>query len=273
MSDDIKACQVPDDQLTPEELAERKKLEAYHKRESEYSNSWEKNEQAGFGSPKCRQPTSETDFSNLKMHLYHWDFQIKGVEYDVYHIPGYPHGIDNCLYFCPKGETPNANNLKPFDKRWNPVDWSFEIHETKSWKYKWDEIRTNSGWVGYLKRNGKVFYKTFGSDQHGVWVRLQVALSDAEMHPLNFFERDWEMKAIGRKIWYHEKPCIISSINDYDGIELRIVGDNPQKRIEAPATWDGDKDDICSKQRWEENYSEGCNVEWNSHDINWFRNG
>jgi hypothetical protein len=272
MIDENAGYQISDDQLSPEELKQRREMEAYIKRESEYSNSYENIEKEGYGYPKTRTPSENTDFSNLKMQKYEWDFQIKNIEYDVYHIPGYPHSMDNCLYFCPKNETPSYNNLKPFDKKWSAVDWSFEIKETKSWKYKWDEIRTNSGWIGYLYRNSKIFHKVFGSTKDDVWYKLQTALMKAYDCPLNFTDRNWKEKAIGRKIWYHENPCIIKRISDYEGIELRIEGDNQEKTIDPPAIWNNDnKDDICNKERWYSNYADGCNVEWNSEHINWFR--
>jgi hypothetical protein len=62
MDEYAQACQIPDDQLTPEELQKRKECEAYYKRETEYSNSYEKCEKEGFGYPKTRMPNEKTDF-------------------------------------------------------------------------------------------------------------------------------------------------------------------------------------------------------------------
>lgn len=268
---DLIAKQIPDDQLTPEELIKRKECEAYHKREREYSNSWEKCEKEGYGSNKIRNPSEKTDFSNLKVHKYDWDFQVHGKEYDIYNIPGYPHSMDNCLYFCPKDEIPSYLNLKPFDKNWSAVEWSFDVKEIKGWKYKWDEIRTNSGWIGHLYRNGKQFHTVHGSTKDMAWAYLQTALIEAQHCPVNFCDRTWKEKCIGRKIWYHEKPCIIDRVSDYEDITFRVVGDNSEKKIDAPANWTDDNQ-ICNKQHWIESYSDGLMVEWNSPHIDWFRN-
>ncbi len=99
---------------------------------------------------------------------------------------------------------------------------------------------------------------------------MQIAKNKAYECPLNFYDRKWKEKAIGRKIWYHEKPCIIESINDWEEVRLKIVGDNPEKRIEAPATW-SDDNEICSKKHWDESYADGMYIEWNSPHINWYR--
>ena len=264
------AYQVPDNQLTPEELAERKKCEELRKKQASYSNSWEKNEAAGFGSPKTRVPTTE-NFDNLEMNKWGWDFQVDGVEYDIYHIPGYPHSLDNNIYFCPKDDVPTATNLKPFDKEWEAVDWSYSIKEIKTWRYKWDEIRTSSGWLGYLYRNGKVFDTVRSDTANNVWNRLQVLLMEAKEHVVGFHFRNWKKEAIGRKVWYYDQPCIIESVSDYDGVRFRLVGDTIDKRIPSPSHWQDDDDSICNKSHWEESYASGCMVEWNSKDISWYR--
>jgi hypothetical protein len=263
---DIVACWNPD---IPEE--KRKEIEADNARRRAYSNSWENVEKEGYGEQKTRVPNEKTDFANLELYKMCWDFEIKGVPYDVYMIRGYAHSSGNDKYVVPLGETPSANNIRPFDNNWNAVDWSFEIRELKSWKYKWDECRTQHKWIGILFRNGKGFHTVYGNDQHTVWVRLQSDLLLAQENVVNFFERGWEDKVRGMKIWYHEQPCVIDHVRTGDGeTSFWVVGDNEEKKIPAPCNWTKE-DDICSKQHWDDAYAKGCRVEWNSPHIKWFR--
>jgi hypothetical protein len=254
---------------------QKKEFERISAKEKAYINSWEKNEEAGFGSPKTRSPDEKTDFSNLKMCHYGWDFWVKGKPYDVYNIPGYPHSACNGLnelYIVPMGETPSALNIYPFDKDWSPVEWRYEISEIKSWRIKWDEVRTNSGWIGKLYRNNDWFHTVRGRSEENCWHYLITSKLKAEECPLNLFQRDWQEKAVGRKIWYHEKPCVIKHVNSGEGeTRLYVVGEN-EASIDAPASWK-EGGEICNEAHWKDSYANGLYVEWDSSDIGWFREG
>jgi hypothetical protein len=271
MSDDSVACWNPD---IP--LEKRKEYEEQAKRRAAYSNSWQNNEKDGYGEPKIRVPDEKTDFSNLEMHKMDWDFQINGKDYDVYLIHGYihsygSHGVGD-KYVVPRNEKPSYENIRPFDNDWGAVEWGYEISEVKSWKHKWNEWRTESRWKGVIKRNGMPFHTVYGNDEHVAYIKTQEAILQLKEHVIPFHFIDWYGEVIDRKIWYHDQPCIITNIFTGDGETwLKVVGDNPEKKIPAPADWDDDENGICNKQRWEEDYADGCRVEWNSPHIKWFR--
>lgn len=269
MSEDI-AVYNPD--LSEED---RKKIEEHIKKENSYSNSYDKLEKEGFGLVKTRSPNEKTDFSNLKLVKYGWDFWIYGKPHDVYMISGYPHTYhkgENCLYIVPRGEIPSYKNIHPFDSNWGACEWSYEVEEVKSWKIKWDEVRTRSGWIGKLFRNKEWFHTVNATTPDMCWSFLRYYQTLAQESTLNFAQIDWQEKCKGMKIWYHGKPCVISHVITGAGdTRLYIEGENKSK-IEAPEHWkEKDKDSFCSESRWNENYSTGLYVEWYSSDIKWYR--
>jgi hypothetical protein len=275
---DAVANQVPDDQLTPEELAERKKWEAFHAKEKSYDNSWEKNQANGYHCDfKHRVASSSTDFSNLKIDFFDWDFHMKiGQPWQVIRIPGFYHSYD-CEYYCyplELGTDPNEfkERLIPFNKNWNILKWDMKIEEYTSYRYKWDEVRHNDGFTGELYRNGELFYRTGGATKADVFAYLTVAQNNAQSHPANFATRDWKTKILGHKVWYHSNPCVITAVNDLDGIMFRISSDSPDKRIPVPKHWDEDDENgICTARAWRESYESGTMVEWNSPEIKYYR--
>lgn len=279
MDETMQACEIPDDQLTPEQLAERIKWREYHAKEEAYDNSWKKNEANGFNCNfKRRVADEKTDFSNLKIDFLDWDFHLKvGEPWQVIRIDGYPHRYDNCLYCYPLklGNNPEdfKNGLIPFDTDWNILKWNIEIEEYTSIRYKWDEIRHSHGVVGKLYRNGKIFHTVNCSNETDAFAYLTIAKNKANMHPAaHFASRKWKESIIGHKVWYHGNPCVISGVGDYGTIMFRISPDNPENKIFPPCHWDSDKDGICYKEAWyESNYHEGCNVEWDCDDIKYFR--
>jgi hypothetical protein len=269
------ACWNPD--LSEED---RQKIIKQQEREKVYINSWENNEKAGFGSPRTRSPNEKTDFNNLKYTLYDWDFVFKDKEQDVYYIPGFPHTYhrgENCLYFVPRGEKPNYNNLKPFDSEWEPVSWIFEIENLKNIRMKWDEYRTSNSWIGRIYRNIKTqehhFHTVNGNTQEDAVMRTLYAINQLKSHPLNFQERGWDKKCVGRKIYYHSMRCVISHVNfGFGETRFFIEGDNKEKIIPAPIGWQSDNaDDICNRQQWYGEYAKGLYAEWDSKNIDWSR--
>jgi hypothetical protein len=267
------AKQISDDQLTPEELAKRREYEAHHLKEESYDNSWKKNEDAGFGFPKFRVANEETNFSNLKVDYINWDFTMNGRSYQVVRIPGYPHGEGNyCDWYCydiKYGHDPEKykGHLIPFDKRWEPCQWSYTFEPITSYRVKWDEYRTNSGYIGTLLRNGKKFLTVNYITLEDTYVALRMKKMAIDMHPLNLMDRDWEQKCIGRKVKYNNTICEIENVFAYDGVSFYI---KPIKDTIPPnGMWDNDdKDSICNRERWKE-YSSGLNVEFDNPHVNW----
>jgi hypothetical protein len=266
---------------TPKSNLNQEQEDYYRKfweKEESYDNSFSKNSEAGYTSEiKIRVANAKTNFSNLKLDFYDWDFELRiGEPYQVVRIAGYYHEYDNCLYCYPLdlGRDPEVfkDKLIPFSKTWDIIKWSYGIVPSTSYKWKWDEVRHMSSITGTLLRNGKPFYKTSGRNDADVFARLLLAKNEANEHIANFAQRNWKEKIIGSKIWYESNPCIISGIHDYDCVMFRISPDNEEKTIHPPVNWEDDEESICSKSSWyAENFHNSITVEWNCQSIKWFR--
>ena len=276
------AQQVPDSELTPEELEQRIKQREWQEKEDKYDNSFNKVFKEGIGQYNLRPVTDKTDFSNLKVVKLDWNFWMKGEPYEVVRINGYPHQYDNC-YYCYKQkdeDKPYNKKLIPFDDEWrkclgNP---KIEIYPNPHYRIKWDEYRTRFDFIGKLwfDKGQFLMARCFGKNFGECYAHLQVALNKIECHPLSLFHRTWRDEAIGRKIWYNRSPAIITKICDYDSDSVLSFYIEPEKeKLDCPPGWDRDgKEDfeICTRQHWDADFASGLMAEWDCHQIDWFRN-
>lgn len=279
MSEDnleYRACMVPDSELTPEQLQQRREQEEIRKKEESYDNSFSKVYDEGIGQVKLRPVTENTDFSNLKVVKYDWNFWMKNKPYQVVRVNGYPHRYDNDLYCYPldNEDLPYNKKLIPFVDEWRSCLGNFKIEITPnpSYRIKWDEYRQSFCFIGKLLfDDGKVFYHCQGKTFAEVFSELQFKLNKVESHPVPFFDRNWKEQVVGMKIWYHNHPCVIKKVADYDsyGISFFIVSDVGEK-IDCPKHWD-DESGVCSKEAWEDDYSKGLYATWDCEEIKWFR--
>ena len=268
--------QVPDSELTPEELEQRIKQREWQEKEDKYDNSFDKVFKEGIGQYKLRPVTDKTDFTNLKVDNIGWNFWMNGEPYEVVRVNGYPHDYDNCYYCYKKGREIEPYNkiLMPFDDKWRKAlgNVKMEIYPHPSYKIKWDEYRTRFSFIGKVWFDtGILLASTYGDNWGECFAGLQTSLTKLNQHPIPFFHRNWREEVIGRKIWYRNSPAIIKSITDYSDSVLSFFIVPEKEKLDCPANWD-DKDGICSKEAWEEEYASGLMAEWDCHEIDWFRN-
>jgi len=271
------AYQVPDDQLSPEELEQRRQWQEREQIENSYDNSFKKNFASGIGEVKLRPVTEKTDFFNLKVDKIDWNFWMKGKPYEVVRVPGYPHRYDNCYYCYPQTEedVPYNQKLIPFDWDWRHSlgNLKMEIYPLPSYRIKWDEYRTSFNFIGKLYFDtGILLSRTYGKNWGECFAGLQVSANKLESHPISFLHRNWREDVIGRKIWYNNSPAIITRINDFGEDSVLSFHISPEKeKLDCPAHWDEKENGICTKESWEEEYASGLVAEWDCPSINWFR--
>lgn len=213
---------------------------------------------------EIKTPDEHTNLNDV--YPYNWDFMLYDKPYNVVSISEYYHSPSNNLYCYPSKEKISHQNLIPFNKDWQAVNWSFEFNQLKSTKVKWDSIRTNCSWEGIIYRNGKPFHTVLGRDRSYVMAKVETDLALIESHAISFHFRNWSKEAINRKIWYDSTPCIIKRV---EGTSFYIEAETGV--IEAPPTWKRHKSGMVSEAHWNEEYADGLNVSFDDPRVDWFR--
>lgn len=158
-----------------------------------------------------------------------WDVIINERPYYVARIPDFVHSIggrfnENDYWAYPRDEKPCYDNLIEYTAD-SPVCWGISYNPYHYTKTKWDEttVRTTPG-VNIL-RNGHVFYTVCG-----VHKALSI-LDEINEHPLDLNAIDFNLKCVGRKVWWRSEPAVIKRYVDRqacvilapDGIERFTV--------------------------------------------------
>lgn len=274
---EYQAAQIPDSELTPEELEQRRRYEEIQRKEESYDNSIRKVIKEGIGQVKLRPVTDKTDFSNLNVYKLDWNFWMGGEPYEVVRVNGYPHHFDteNYCYKQSRESEPYNQKLIPFDNEWTKALGNFriEIYPHAHYRIKWDEYRTRFDFIGklYFDTGDILMARTYGKNWGECYAGIQVAINKINYHPICFLHRTWRKEVLGRKIWYHNSPAIIDKICDYGSDSVLSFYIKPEKeKLDCPANWD-DTEGICSKEAWDEECATGLVAEWDCPYIDWFR--
>ena len=157
---------------------------------------------------------TKEDFPLTKYRLLDWDVVVRGVPYQIVRIEGYVHtlgghldyGDGNDFWAYPLGEEPSYENLIEFNGV-PGATWGIEYESTNYIKSKWDETEILKGRKLIITRNGESFY-----DEYLTFHQAIAYVKDGllDMHPLELNSRDYDKKAIGRKVWWRSEPGIIT---------------------------------------------------------------
>ena len=181
----------------------------------------------------------DTDLSILKSPI-GWDFEVKGLQYDIYNIHGYNHTLggrwgENSYWACPADEIPTYENLVAFNGE--APTWGIIFEPTNYFCSKW-EGEWRSGVKCFITRNGKQFYDIMARDMDYALAKAQYNLVQLlESCPLNLNMRNWKEEAIGWKLWYEQQPAIISRITSDNCLMLTPDGID---KFAKPVYWDTD---------------------------------
>ena len=156
------------------------------------------------------------DDDSYKSHMkkLDWDVVVRSVPYQIVRIEGYVHtigghldwGNGNDFWAYPLGEEPSYENLIEFNGEAGAT-WGIEYEPTNYIKSKWGETEVLRGRKLIITRNGEPFYDeclTF----HQAIAYVKDGILDE--HPLGLNSRDFDKKAIGRKVWWRSEPGIIT---------------------------------------------------------------
>lgn len=147
------------------------------------------------------------------LHHMDWDVVIDGVPYSVVRVVGYVHTIggrygENDLWAYPRDKAPAYETLIEFESE-KPVAWGIRYEPKNYAQTKWDETSVhNSGGVA-ITRNGEVFCHITGGMYYGI-DKARVMIAQFEDHPLGLNSIGYDLKAIGRKVWWRSEPAVIT---------------------------------------------------------------
>lgn len=161
---------------------------------------------------------TKEDFPLLKYELMDWDVEVYGTPYQVIRVPGFAHtlggrldyGDGNNFWAYPLGEELSYETLIEFNGI-PGVAWGIEYTPTNCAKSKWGETCICSGRKLVITRNGKRFYDDLMTFHQAI-AYVKDGLLDE--HPLELNSRDYDKKAIGRKVWWRSEPGIITWCNN-----------------------------------------------------------
>lgn len=215
---------------------------------------------------ELREITKDTDLSKCEVHYLNWDVNIKGKDFIVCRIPGYPHGEGGKFgvndYYCfPADEKPSYENLMPW---WSdePVRWGIRVDSNNYVHHHWDDSEVDHNYITTITRNDRDFYTIHSRDMSYGIAKAQVFITEVREDVVEVAKRDFDKDLVGRKIWYNGMPAVIDRYIWGDH-SIWIVADNERHRFEFP---DYMKDDYGY---WEE-YQDGMSVSCLSPKIEWF---
>lgn len=142
-----------------------------------------------------------------------WDVVINGVPYSVVKVEGHVHTIggrygENDLWAYPRGGVPTYETLIEFESE-KPVAWGIRYEPTNYTKTKWDERSVHNNGGVAITRNGEVFCCISGGMYYGI-DQARVMIAQFEDHPLDLNSIGFNIKAIGRRVWWRSEPAIIT---------------------------------------------------------------
>lgn len=206
----------------------------------------------------------DTDISSLKMSKYDWDLVIKQgdkiIPYQVVRIEGYIHSIGgkrgiNDLWAYPRNEEPTYENLIEYsgDK---PCCWGYRYTPYNYIRHKHDESEIFTSGGVMITRNGEDFYFCRGGIKEAEYL-----IKDLDDHPLELDTIGFDMKMIGRKVWWRSEPAVITRY--IKGQACVILKPDGIEKFTIPAEYRDDDID----------YYEEPDVKTDIFDkhINWFR--
>lgn len=154
---------------------------------------------------------------------------------------------------------PTIDDLIPFDGE-APV-WGIHFNNTNY--FRKNTIR--KGAQGIITRNDKPFYEFGGGNMGYAVSNAQAIITKLQEHPLNFFERDWEKKSMGRKVWFGVDPAIVNAIIPEQGCVM-LKPDKKFIGLFRVQPWEVESDG--SVFHYEGDFAK---CEYLYEKINWFR--
>ena len=211
----------------------------------------------------------DTDLSKCKIRKIDWDLVVRAIPYQVVAIDGYCHTIggkwrNNNYWAYPLEKEMTTENLIQFNGE--PVKWGIHCEDTSYIRpgngfHKDTEIRKSIDC--YITRNGEKFYEIYAGSYQYALAKAQVCLIQLQEHVIDFFERGWEKKNVGRKVWYRDDPAYIDHfVVDQGCIILKPDG---IKNFSVPANVTEDDEHLY------DDYRDSVKVEYLSENIYWFR--
>lgn len=207
----------------------------------------------------------QTDLSNVKP--LDWDLVIGHKPFYVARVRGYNHCIKGYgepidLWCWPRDEMPTCDNMAEYDLDC-PVAWGIEYKEKRRFSVKWGECEVRNGAHTIITRNGEPFYTIGGGRNYSV-LKAMVLVGEIQQHPLDFNTIDFDKKMVGRKIWWHSQPGIITRY--IKGQCCIMVEPDGMEHFRKPAEYEGDE--LFGDWYEERDVKLDCLVDGN---INWFR--
>lgn len=158
------------------------------------------------------------DIPDLKYSKLDWDVCVRGVPYQIIRVPGFAHcsgghldyGEGNNFWAYPLGEEMTIDNLIEFNGV-RGAAWGIEYTPINGIKSKWGETEIYEGRKLLLTRNGEPFYGELLTFHQAI---AYVQDGIIHEHPLSLDSRDYDKKAIGRKVWYRSEPGIVTYCQD-----------------------------------------------------------
>lgn len=160
-----------------------------------------------------------------------WDVVISGTPYYVVKVPGYVHSIGgrfgtNDYWAYPRNETPCYDNLIEYNVDF-PVCWGISYNPRHYTNAKWDETMACTFSSVNIIRNGELFETV-----HGIYKALSI-LDEISGHPLELNTIDFNLKCVGRKVWWRSEPAVIKCY--VDGQACVILVPDGIERFTVPA--------------------------------------
>jgi len=205
--------------------------------------------------------------------LVSWDYVdiASSKQYDIYRIPECYHSIggeygENDYYVCDRDITPSIDNLIAYSGPRGGVQWGITVNQQAYNKNKWNNSSIQYTWVGIITRNGTEIYSQRSYDMNYLLSKLQTKLSEIQEFglPVSIFERDWEQKIVGSKVWYNDEPGIVKRVAHNLTVFIEPDGIGCFK---CPQSWIRDN----MLNMWDEDYADGLSVEFDSENLQWYR--
>jgi hypothetical protein len=252
----------------------------------------------------CKPTDKRIDWNKIHFDKLDWDCVIRGLPWQVvratYHPEGLPEKdkfprsigihLNHCLggrhgennWYCyPLYRRINKDNIRDdpeyelFDEGPTPdnlikyngrsVNWSISFEETNYLRK--GEMR--EGGRCTIWRNGKKFFEVGAREMNYGLASAQQIVMRLQEHPINFWSRKWKEELIGRKIWWNNDPCIVSSIIEDQGCVI-IQADTKCIQFFRPSAWQIDASDVIDPFT-HYNGGEDIKADYLDPHINWFR--
>lgn len=155
----------------------------------------------------------ESDFPLTNYTKLDWDVEVDGVPYQVIRVPGFAHciggpldyGDGNDFWAYPLDRDLSIDTIVEYNGV-RGAAWGIEYTPTNHIRCKW-ETSVESGRKLVITRNGKRFYDDLMTFHQAIAYVKDGILDE---HPLELNSRDYDKKAIGRKVWWRSEPGIIT---------------------------------------------------------------